>query len=516
MRFLVSFVLMVMAMLPQMVLAKPPEATSGDSTNIKSGDLPALMLTHKPPYANIGAPVDPAITFDRLDAILEHGPIGPRQTPYVSIGRNGSYFYKTETLKRPDGTDQIGARFVATLPAARMTELQRILEGTQWLTAAGGEGPATHTDAATLTIAVTREGKTKTVTLNGRRPSPYLELQQFLDDLDWQESLYSKLRWPNERAESLRELHEAIETELGRRGKGAHKRFVAFDRYYEMFAPTLARWYSGQPDELRLAIDLMVVLKKQDQATHVGRMRFDRDSRIRSTVAAALPVLMGDESIPLLVEMVPSTSDARWELIKLGEPAVPIIASLIELDLSREGSPSIDLIRAYIDHWKELPRSVDRRIVQAVLENLQNEAVRNRMSYHQEFLKLADVEEPKPLTAAETAQQFLKRLTARDAKGLERLRSNTGSMEAWLKVRESLDPAAELEVDTLWVDGTLGFMKTKPVMDKSGKSIHVIVFLNLLRKADWRVGPAVTEPAERTLYKDRFLEAHPNAQEVRP
>ncbi|MBS0205710.1 MAG: hypothetical protein JSS49_22645 [Planctomycetes bacterium] len=514
-----SVVLMVMAvaMVPQRVLAKPPEPTQGDLPNIHRTDLPALMTTHKPPYADLTAPVDPAITFDRLDAILEQGLTGRRrQIPYLSIGRNGSYFYKTETLKNPDGIEQIGARFVAKLSAARMLELQRILERTNWLTAVGGEGPATHTDAGTMTIAVTRDGKTKTVTLNGRRPSPYLELQQFLEDLDGQEDLYSRLRWPNERQAALRELQEAISLELGRRGTGARKPAVAFDRYYEMFAPTLTRWYAGQPDELRVAIDLMVVLKKTDQATHVGRLRFDRDSRIRTAVAEALPVLLGEEAIPLLEEMIQSTSEARWELIKLGDPAVPIIASLIESDVSREGAMSIPLIRAYIDHWKDIPQPIDPRIVQAVLENLQNDAVRDRMSYHQQLLKLAGEEEPKPLTAFETAQLFLKQLSARDSKGLERLRSNTGSLEKWLQLRDSLDPSTELYVDSIWVDGTTGFVLTKPVLDKSGNSTHFIVFLNLNRKTDWRVGPAVAEPSERTLYKDRFLEAHPKAHEVRP
>lgn len=51
---------------------------------------------------------------------------------------------------------------------------------------------------------------------------------------------------------------------------------------------------------------------------------------------------------------------------------------------------------------------------------------------------------------------------------------------------------------------------------KSGNSIHIIGYLTLLRKSDWRVGPALTESAERTRHKDQFLEAHPNAQEVRP
>lgn len=51
---------------------------------------------------------------------------------------------------------------------------------------------------------------------------------------------------------------------------------------------------------------------------------------------------------------------------------------------------------------------------------------------------------------------------------------------------------------------------------KSGSSIHIIGYLNLLRPSDWRVGPELTESAERTRYKDQFLEAHPNAQKVRP
>ena len=42
--------------------------------------------------------------------------------------------------------------------------------------------------------------------------------------------------------------------------------------------------------------------------------------------------------------------------------------------------------------------------------------------------------------------------------------------------------------------------------------VHVLTGLVF----DWRIGPALAQPAQRTLYKDRFLQAHPDAIETSP
>ena len=71
---------------PSIVAELKPAAKLDETRQITGADLPALMAKHKPPYAGHGQPVDPAITFDRVDVIIEGGIFGPRQTPYLSIG----------------------------------------------------------------------------------------------------------------------------------------------------------------------------------------------------------------------------------------------------------------------------------------------------------------------------------------------------------------------------------------------------------------------------------------------
>jgi hypothetical protein len=484
---------------PQLDASKP----------ITRADLPALMATYKPPFKGRGQAADPAITFDRVDVIIEPGFRGNGHSPFLSIGRDGSYFFALH--------EQPGARFVQRLPAQRTTELQRLLTATDWLAAEGGEGAATHLHPDFMTVAVTRDGKTITVLLQGQRPQPYADLQKFFHDLAWQEILYYRLTaLPKEERDALRDFHNTLEGALHRPGRAKPMQFVDFNRFYDIFAWMLDNWHANSADELRAAIDLMVVLERVEQAPEIARLRNDRELNLRSTVARALPLLSGEKSIPWLVDMIKSTAEARIELIKLGEPAIPVIVEMIEQDEPGESPRSIAMIRAYLDHWKTLPQPVDRRIVQAVIANMQFERRRDDLQYQRVFLELAGEPEPQPPTLRETAQLFLKLLKSGDEPALERLRDNVGSIEKWLALRETFDPDTELQVETLLVDKTSAFFQTRPLKDKSGVEIRVVVFLNLLRKADWRVGPALAEPAPRNLYKTRFLESHPDAKEPAP
>jgi hypothetical protein len=488
-----------------------------ETRQITRADLPGLMAKHKPPYAGHGQPTDPAITFDRVDVIIEGGIFGPRQTPYLSIGRNGSYFYKTHTLQFPDGKNQVGANFVGRLRAKRITELQRLLKATDWLAAAGGEGPARHTDANDMVVALTRDGKIKTVIFQGGRPAPYADLQKFFYDLVWQEHMYYRLtRLPDDRKMALYEFHNAIESALGRSGRGKPEHYVDFDRYHELFAQTLERWYSGQTDELRAAIDLMVLLERKEHAEEIARLRNDRESNVRTTVARSLPALSGEKAIPWLVEMVKSTEEARIALIRLGQPAVPAIVEIIEKDESRESAPSVMLIRAYLDHWKELPQPIDAGVIDAVKANMELEIRRNDLQYQREFLKLAGEAERKPATLRETAELFFKHLKAGDEKTLSKIKDNVGSIEEWFKLRESFAPETELKIETLLIDKFHAFLQTRPFKDKSGNEIHIVVFINQVRGIDWRVGPALSESANRMSFKDQFLKNHAKAKPAEP
>ena len=84
-------------------------------------------------------------------------------------------------------------------------------------------------------------------------------------------------------------------------------------------------------------------------------------------------------------------AEAAWELIKLGEIAVPTIAEVIRKESNPEEDMSYEwLIRAYIEHWKEVPRPLDPRVLDAVRASMANPKVKaHRTVYHAELLRLA-------------------------------------------------------------------------------------------------------------------------------
>ena len=73
------------------------------------------------------------------------------------------------------------------LGAERIERLNKALKDTNWLTAAGGDGPATHTDASTTTLTLRHEGKQTSVTCHGERPEPYASLLRDVGGLAVQE-----------------------------------------------------------------------------------------------------------------------------------------------------------------------------------------------------------------------------------------------------------------------------------------------------------------------------------------
>lgn len=511
----------LIVLLTSPAVAEVPRAAgkpaAGDAQPGATPDLPTLMARHKPPYVRPEGPPDKSTTFERVDVLIEHA-LSRLPAAYLSVGRDGSYLYSVETVDLPGGKQRPGARLVARMPLPRLKELERLLEATQWLAAAGGEGRATHSDAGLMTVALTRDGKMRTSKWEGNRSAPYTPLQKFFYDLALQEDIYHRLTaLPDEQRHALLQLHDSIESALGRPGHGAPQHEINFERYHSLLAAALDDWYVRQTDELRAAVDLMLLLKRTDHAAAIARLRHDRDSNLRTTVARAVPALMGQKAIPLLEEMIESTQEARLELITLGEPAVETIAAIIEGDETPAGLRSVGLIRAYIDHWKDFREPIDPRVIAAVKQNMQLEKVRDRgFAYHRELLKLAGEPEPKDPTALETAQSWLKNLQAGDEVALQRVVSNVAKTDDWLKLRESFAPTAELALEKLYIDKTSGLMMTKPFKDKTGEEIRLFVFMNLLRGTDWRIGPALSQPAQKTLYRDRFLQSNPKAKEIVP
>src|SRR5262249_25591742 len=89
--------------------------------------------------------------------------------------------------------------------------------------------------------------------------------------------------------------------------------------------------------------------------------------------------------------MLESTPEAPWELIKLGPIAVPAIAEAIREGTNPKLSGYERLIRAYIDHWSEVPKPIDARVLDEVRASMAASKVKgSRTEYHENLLKLAE------------------------------------------------------------------------------------------------------------------------------
>ena len=69
------------------------------------------------------------------------------------------------------------------------------------------------------------------------------------------------------------------------------------------------------------------------------------------------------------------------------------------------------MVRIYIEHWNDIPKPIDARVIEAVQKGMQDRRLVNgRITYHQEFLRLVHAPEPKLLNPRETAEATLKAL----------------------------------------------------------------------------------------------------------
>src|SRR6185295_11729174 len=105
----------------------------------------------------------------------------------------------------------------------------------------------------------------------------------------------------------------------------------------------------------------------ESEREYLADLASDRDRGVRTAVAVAVGRLGGEKAVPVLRKLVLSTgAEAAWELIKLGEVAVAGIADVIRAGAGEEDMSYEWLIREYIEHWKDVPKPLDPRILDAV------------------------------------------------------------------------------------------------------------------------------------------------------
>ncbi|KKL91074.1 hypothetical protein LCGC14_1898330, partial [marine sediment metagenome] len=316
----------------------------------------------------------------------------------ITISADGTCVYRIEERPARGKQRRWGpARLVHKMDAKRMLKLQKLLEKTKWLTAPGGEGPALHTDAAEWRISVTRGGKTRAITCRGSRPEPYGSLMWFFRAVAKQENLLYRMNWVGGgRAEALAEILGHMEAYRGVSGKGYPLFDLDYRRYEPTFARVLAKPLGHDDGDLTAAIEVLTYLGRQEHRGQIVKLVRDRSRKVAAAAARSVVAMDAREAIPVLVDahQAGGTDELAWQLIRFGKASVPTIARLIEQGCTDNDFTSGKLVRAYLDHWRELPGPLDKRIVAAARAGQAKS--RHWLEYYDAFLELARTQPPPP------------------------------------------------------------------------------------------------------------------------
>ena len=343
------------------------------------------------------------VTFDSLSVTFKNS-FGTRQVEQIEIKANGDCLYHIAELPaRGTIAKQPEARLTSKVDPQRMLEIERLLAETNWLTRDRSEPkpPPLHSSEAPLTVV--RGGVATTAKCFAPRADSYRSLLWLLRGIATQEHFIYTLDWVGDNAtnrkSALIEIRFGIEALEERPGRGLPQ----FDFDYRRLLPTFSRMLrnpSEDEDEVLTAIKVATIVRSADDFEFISRLKHDRNSNVRNTVAIAITDFGGERAVPLLAEMVSSSEEARWGLVRLGDLAVPALVKLIEPGTSGNDIVAEQMVRAYLDHPKELPGPIDDRIIAAARQALAKTTERlQRTQYFKEFLQLAEQQEKPPTPA---------------------------------------------------------------------------------------------------------------------
>jgi hypothetical protein len=322
------------------------------------------------------------------------------QEEQLQIKSNGQCWYRAgDREARPNVAARGGGVFDHMISAERIERLNELLKETQWLTAQGGEGPATHSDAGTIRLTLRRDGKQVSIVCHGNRPEPYASLLRELEGLAMQERRVYLHDYVS--GTTGTQAWQEIGDELDALRGGPHAKSpwrIDYERYLPIATRIVHNFYNNNDDELIPAVRLIGQLQVKSELRFLHRMAHDRSPNLRREVAWTLGRIHDRESLPVLTDMMWAQGtrwDVGFELIQWGDQAVPHIVDLISLSTKNtsdheENTIGEDMIRAYLEHWNKLSQPVDPRVVAEVRKSLESANPQNvviRLTYHREFLK---------------------------------------------------------------------------------------------------------------------------------
>jgi hypothetical protein len=450
------------------------------------------------------------------------------------------------------------------LSGAHLAELSGLLQKTNWLTAAGANVQPRYSDATRIDIKLVREGKTSEVWCHDRNAEPYLSLIIFLKRIHRQEYLLYQMTVgsSSDRYRAFYDVYQQIRAETGELVTTHPHRILDFGRFVPPSVEVI-----GQPDDnnyeiVAFAARLLGKLKAEqirpqitDLTTAERKKRYDtaaviRTERIRAVAVEVLTELGGEQArlhirdmaknhrswrrvvnealvegllkldrdncVGLLKDMVATTRQASWGLIRLRPAALPAIVEILEArDTKYTGQ--IDLIRQYIDHWEEVSKPIDSRVIEAVQRNLDYRLGRSPgwTQYHKKFLQLAGASELPSKDARQIAEEFLAAVKTNDQMKIGAIaRSGGGSWPQRLAKLMSLPGLQQFEITEVYADtnDNIAWAIAAVTGSDNENSTRARIILNFLSGSVWRVfNIAIERPEIAERMRKRYLESHPNA-----
>jgi RNA polymerase sigma factor (sigma-70 family) len=365
---------------------------------IKEAAVKAARARETPTFPTPARAADIKVDFEEVSISIRPNLIQPQMPESIRVRGDGVCEYRIEGRPARGGEPRWDPAYLEhRFDLKRLRLLEGLLKKTDWLTAKGYQGRATHTDATKYTLTVKRRRQTRTIAIDGEKGEPYKSLLSFFRGVAHQENLVYRLeRLPGkESIEACRLIDLYVQAEQG--GPYGKPPF-AFD--LRRYLPTFRRYARDPFDrpaaEVVPAVRLLGHLRSEADREHIAALAHDRDRNVRVAVAEALGRLGGKKSLPVLRRMIRSTTEAAWQLIRLGPLAVPTIVEVIESGSDRFNArqpEALDfqrLIRAYVDHWKEVPKPIDPRVLAAVRKSMASPKVKGYgIEYHKKLLDLA-------------------------------------------------------------------------------------------------------------------------------
>jgi hypothetical protein len=439
-----------------------------------------------------------------------------------------------------------------------LRELNDLLEQTAWLTGSGANIHPGYTDATRIDMTLSREGAIHEAWCHDQNPEPYGALVRFLRQINRQETLRKRMAAGSaqDRRGAAYDLGNELDVINGRPLAIGPIRILDLHRFVPVCSEVISNTEANHLEVIKAALKLLGHLQIASQcgtiaelatAQHTAKTRSTqiaainalgalggelpslyvrslaqyhahRDVWVNDAIVAALFKLEGVNAIGLL-ESMKTTPSARWALIRLGEPAVPAIVEVLEETPPRplEGMHQIHLIRQYIDHWQDVPKPVDSRVINAVKANLNYRLgfSRDWTEYHLQLLELAGASEPVYTNSREVAEEFLRAVKADSQQDIKRIshlvQRDRQERLAALKQLPGLQRLTIHEVITNRDEG-FAWAVCFDIRMLSSYQNYVIVFLNFVSGKVWRVGNVYMsdDPAGSARMYRRLLEKYPD------